>query len=66
MQYGNAAALTNRYGNLVANPPSLDYCETWVGMWPSPMLFSYMKKYLGHELASGLVYMPTRSNDLQS
>lgn len=64
-QYGNAVLLTNPYGDYV-NTPSIDYCETIVGMYPSPMNLDYMKKYLGHELASGLVYMPNRNNTLQS
>jgi hypothetical protein len=64
MQYGNAAALTNRYGNLVANPPSLDYCETVFGIYPQPDSLG-IKRLMGHELASGIVYM-NRSDDLIS
>ncbi|MBK7107327.1 MAG: hypothetical protein IPH62_18795 [Ignavibacteriae bacterium] len=64
-EYGNAVALTNPYADLTFNPPSIEYCETIFGMYPEPDM-SQIKRLMGHELASGLVYMPFRSNDLQS
>lgn len=62
--YGNAVLVTRPCAE--GPPPRIISCKTIVGMWPTPMDFDYMKKDLGHELASGLVYMPNRSNDLQS
>ena len=62
--YGNAVLATSPCAR--GPPPMIISCITKVGMYPTPMDFDYMKRALGHELASGLVYMPNRSNALMS
>ena len=65
--YGNAVLTTSIHSEHPDGQPIRPvYAETIVGMYPTPMPFYYMKKALGHEIGSGLVYMPTRSNDLMS
>src|SRR3989339_190530 len=62
--YGNAVLATSPCAR--GPPPMIISCITKVGMYPTPMDFDYMKRALGHELASGLGYMPNRSNALMS
>ncbi|HIH54328.1 TPA: carboxypeptidase regulatory-like domain-containing protein [Candidatus Woesearchaeota archaeon] len=65
--YGNAVLATSIFTVHPDGQPYIPvYARTIVGMYPTPMEFWYMKKALGHEIGSGLVYMPTRSNDLMS
>ena len=64
-QYGNAAALTNDYADLEQIPPCLISAQTTFGTNPQPNM-TQIKRLAGHELASGIVYMPNRSDALGS
>ena len=66
MDYGNASALTGSFSiHPDGQPYTPVYAKTTFGVYPEPRL-DIIKKLLAHEILSGLVFMPTRSNDLFS
>lgn len=64
MELGNAAALTTAYLSNDSDTRII-YSETIFGIYPQPDT-NQIKRLIMHELASGLVYMPQRSDDLIS
>jgi len=63
-QYGNAAALTGGTGEDLPTP-YVYWCKTTFGTYPEPDTMGILRLE-GHELASGIVYMPNRSDSLVS